>query len=269
MKAWQTIYDAWEHNTNLPVHCSRNDPCACNWPGSDHSGGTLKGEYGALCCSPCNGGACVTSIAFHNLTKGHTEPVTFPPDFAAFTQLESIHFECCDNNNIGGTIPDSFSTMKHLKTLVLNFMSLEGTVPSWLNGLTNLEVLNLRWNNNIGGTLPVLDKLTSLVEFGVGPWWSDSKFDPAPIPSWLQVAKGLQKLQMPNTSRVGKIPLWLQDRPLSNLELQNNALTGTIPDLDFEKFSTQNLPCNLHGNQGFKCPLPADADSRCGATCTW
>jgi hypothetical protein len=41
----------------LPAHHplgfanSRNDPCACNWPGSDHPGGILKGEYGALCCS--------------------------------------------------------------------------------------------------------------------------------------------------------------------------------------------------------------------------
>ncbi|XP_057839719.2 putative receptor like protein 25 [Cryptomeria japonica] len=57
------------------------------------------------------------------------------------------------NNNLRGSIPESFGAMAHLESLDLSRNMLPGTIPTDLVNITFLSILNLS-NNNLSGLIP-------------------------------------------------------------------------------------------------------------------
>ena len=85
------------------------------------------------------------------------------------------------------------------------------------------------------------------------------------ISSALTRLTGLNSLGLTYSQLMGTIPpVFTQLTDLSGLDLTDNQLTGTVPDL-FAHISADF--CDISGNH-FKCPLPAVAADKCGASCT-
>ena len=147
-----------------------------------------------------------------------------PADLGDLTMLTQLNLH---SNNLRGNIPDEIGNLGNLQRLFLHNNSLSGDfpnlsrlrnlerlwlsgtnqrvgmgdgIPTWLNGLTNLQELNL-WGNEIGGAIPNLSGLSNL-----------------------------KLLKLQNNSLTGTIPSWFGDmNGLSGLYLHANDLTGTIP----------------------------------------
>ena len=99
------------------------------------------------------------------------------------------------------------------------------------------------------------------------------------IPSALANMENLQSLNLLANRLSGTIPVgWGATTKL--LYFGCNALTGTIPEMDFETLNA-NQGCDFHDNaawckeyfgprpsNNFSCPLPAGAAQYCNATCS-
>ena len=124
------------------------------------------------------------------------------------------------NNLLNGSIPSTLSTLSNLQELRLGDNQLTGSIPSTLSTLSNLQILDLGMNSLSGS-----------------------------IPTELSSLSNLQGLYLNGNQLSGSIPSSLGN--LSNLQrlyLNNNQLTGSIP-LSFVKltklshffFSVNNL----------------------------
>ena len=67
----------------------------------------------------------------------------------------NLHTNC-----LSGPIPD-LSDMTRLEQLYLANNDLAGSIPSWLNEMTEMRELWL-WGNELSGTIPDLSGMTSL-----------------------------------------------------------------------------------------------------------
>jgi len=104
-------------------------------------------------------------------------------------------------NNLEGEIPTSIQNLKELKVLELSFNKISGNLPSSLGSLTKLEVLALNGNFLMGR-----------------------------IPSSLGNLKNLKQLHLSSNNLSGELPSSLDN--LSNLEVFNvfqNNLSGQVP----------------------------------------
>jgi len=113
-----------------------------------------------------------------------------------------LEFLALHKNGLNGMLPNSFTNLKEIWHLDLSDNELEGTVPTILGTLSNLEYLFV----------------------------SQNAFVPGPIPEFLTKLFKLEELSMKSTYRTGVIPPFLGD--LSNmvlLDLDNNQLSGAIP----------------------------------------
>ncbi len=162
------------------------------------------------------------------------------------TRVIGIHFV---NNNIGGVLPSSISNLSQLKslylakggiltipsilgqlsnldTLDLSFNDLSGIIPSSLGQLSNLVDLNLT-ANQLTGTIPEsLGQLGNLQSLDLG-----ANGLTGPIPDTLKHLSQLTSFNLNSNPIGGNIPLCLGQ--LTNLEflgLESDQLTGTIPD---------------------------------------
>ncbi|KAI3876792.1 hypothetical protein MKX03_037459 [Papaver bracteatum] len=131
-------------------------------------------------------------------------------------------------------------------------LGLKGLVSQNLNGLSNLEEINLS-RNQFFGSLPTLEGLSKLTE----AYFGDNEFDMIPsnfvqelhnlralsldnnplntnggwkIPSGLQQSSKLEVLSFAYSNLVGTIPEWLGTMPsLLILKLHHNRIYGVIP----------------------------------------
>ncbi|XP_059302784.1 receptor-like protein EIX1 [Lycium ferocissimum] len=71
-------------------------------------------------------------------------------------------------NEIGGSLPSSIGSLKHLKRIKLSGISLVGTIPDSIGNLSLLEELSLS-DNYMSGHIPAtLGKLSKLVDIDIG-----------------------------------------------------------------------------------------------------
>jgi Leucine-rich repeat (LRR) protein len=152
-------------------------------------------------------------------------------------------------NGLSKKIPDALRNLNKLQTLVLHGNAFTGTIPEWVPELSDLRVLDLAVNDMEGGlpsnisTMPVLQTL-NLERVGLS-----GKIDP------LSGIKSLEFLALADNLLTGPITdEFLQSMPdLSDLDLSDNSLSGTLPSTLFDHKSIKVI--DLHGNK-FKGPLP-------------
>ena len=178
---------------------------------------------------------------------------TIPSALSSLTGLTVLDLS---DNFLTGTIPD-LSALTNLTTLNLYFNQALtwAPIPTWINSLTSLTTLDLRWTNReYDGTnsIPDLSALTSLTTLRLagGSLGSSSPAFPdlsaltslqelfivatplasGSIPSWITNLTNLTTLNLAATNRTGSIPDLSSLSSLANLNLSDNNFTaGAIP----------------------------------------
>ena len=174
----------------------------------------------------------------------HSNALTgqIPSEIGNLRNLEQLLLH---NNSLSGDFPN-LSRLSNLEKLWLsgrnNRIGMGDGIPTWLNGLTRLEELNL-WGNEMGGTIPNLSGLRSLKLLKV-----QYNSLTGSIPTWFGSMNSLGGLYLHRNDLTGSIPRELgQLTRLRRLWLDRNELTGSIPP---ELGNMSNLgTLNLHTNR--------------------
>ncbi|KAI3713839.1 hypothetical protein L1987_72425 [Smallanthus sonchifolius] len=176
-----------------------------------------------------------------------------PESFKNFESLSYLSLSNCSFNNLSSSLqvlqhcpnltvlvltmnfhaeqlpPDGDLQFKSLKALVIANCGLTGGIPSWLNGLTQLQLLDLSWNE-LTGT----------------------------IPAYLGDFKSLFYLDLSNNSLSGEIPKNLTQLP--SLISREISLEEPCPDFPF--FKKRNTSSRgLQYNQIMSFPPSIDLSS--------
>ena len=183
-------------------------------------------------------------------SNSHTGAV---PDLRRITGLEELYLA----NNADYVTNDDGKKVK------IEGTGLTGQIPTWLNGMTNMEELWL-WGNSLTGTVPNLSGMTSLVKLKLA---NNNLMGGVPQAStlppnmtWLIIDRNPFGGSIPNLSSLSRLRLlWLHSNELTgsvptddmlpasldDLNLRDNRLTGGIPDLS----NLDNLTrLRLHNN---------------------
>ena len=167
---------------------------------------------------------------------------SIPNEIGNLTNLQWLFLH---NNRLSGDFPN-LSRLHSLTRLWLsgsnNRIGAGNGIPGWLNGMSNLEELNL-WGNQLGGPIPNLSGMTSLNLLKL-----QHNNLTGTIPSSFGNMTSLGGLYLHNNNLSGTIPPQLgRLTGLVRLWLDRNDLTGTIPSELGNMSSLRTL--NLHGNQ--------------------
>ncbi len=226
---------------------------------------------------------------------------TIPTSLSRLSEL--THLNLRSNPGLSGEIPDALGNLRNLRLLNLHSNShtgavpdlrgiagleelylannadyvtnddgkkvkiegtgLTGQIPTWLNGMTNMEELWL-WGNSLTGTVPNLSGMTSLDKLKLANNNLTGGIPQAstlpPNMTWLIIDRNPFRGTIPNLSSLSRLRLlWLHSSRLTgtvpagsnfpasldDLNLRDNMLTGTIPDLS----NLDNLTrLRLHNN---------------------
>ncbi|KAL5730514.1 hypothetical protein ACHQM5_003321 [Ranunculus cassubicifolius] len=129
-------------------------------------------------------------------------------------------------NRFTGSIPNEIGRVNTLVEISANDNKLSGSLPSSLLHLSQLVRLDVH-GNELSGDLPI----------GVGSWKKLNELNlrsnsfSGNIPVELGSLPVLNYLDLSNNLFVGKIPFELQNLKLSDFNLSNNHLSGTLPPL--------------------------------------
>ncbi|KAI2508081.1 hypothetical protein MHU86_6373 [Fragilaria crotonensis] len=169
----------------------------------------------------------------------------FPTELLALTGLHLLHMQF---SGLTGYLPTEIGALNKLKTLFIYNNDLTGSLPSELGLLTDLTSLELS-ENSFSGELPThLDGMTSLKVLHI----QQSK-DPAlsgNLPAFTNYPN-LQQLNLDNNAFTGSIPKkflqGIQDKskPVF-VSLAHNQLDGTVPS-ELDDFT--ELDIRLEGNK--------------------
>ena len=167
---------------------------------------------------------------------------SIPNEIGNLTNLQWLFLH---NNRLSGDFPN-LSRLRSLTRLWLsgsnNRIGAGNGIPGWLNGMSNLQELNL-WGNQLGGPIPNLSGMTSLNLLKL-----QHNNLTGTIPSSFGNMTSLGGLYLHNNNLSGTIPPQLgRLTGLVRLWLDRNDLTGTIPSELGNMSSLRTL--NLHGNQ--------------------
>ncbi|RHN58917.1 putative leucine-rich repeat domain, L domain-containing protein [Medicago truncatula] len=139
--------------------------------------------------------------------------------------LSSAFFISLSNNNLQGSIPHSLCKASNLQVLDISFNNISGTISPCLITMTStLEALNLK-KNNLNGSLPDMFP-TSCV---VNTLNFHGNLLHGPIPKSLSHCSSLNVLDIGSNQMVDRFPCFLTKIPtLSVLVLWNNKFYGSI-----------------------------------------
>ena len=129
------------------------------------------------------------------------------------------------NKSLNGTVPTQLSRLTNLEVLHLTFTELTGPIPRELGNLTNLTQLDL-FDNQLTGTIPPeLGRLANLQRLAL-----QRNQLIGTIPPSLGNLTGLRFLNLQENQLTGTIPRELGNlSALEQITLFRNQLTGTIP----------------------------------------
>ncbi len=156
--------------------------------------------------------------------------------------------QCCNGNNLTGSIPNQIGHLTGLKLLDLSYNQLNGELPVEISQLSQLEVLNV-WSNDLSGSpITGLQNLTSLESLLLGYNNFSGSLD------FLTGLQNLYDIQMPANNFTGEIPTGIGTLVnLLSLDLFNNNLSGEIPSSlgGLSKLSSIDI-----SNNNYSGPLP-------------
>ncbi|CAI6005554.1 unnamed protein product, partial [Closterium sp. NIES-65] len=170
----------------------------------------------------------ITAPSLEILDLGYNRLAAIADSLFSLTTLQQLYL---NGNVIPGTIPMTFSVLVNLDTLWLNNNQLSGTIPPLLVIMTQLRVLNLGRNLLTGeiasSVLQAADKMITRSATRV------SKAAAVAHPSVDDAPPKLESLCLSDNFLAGSIPPSLMNfNRLNDIQLQNNQLSGTIPNVD-------------------------------------
>ncbi|KAJ3107385.1 hypothetical protein HDU97_004267 [Phlyctochytrium planicorne] len=104
---------------------------------------------------------------------------------------------------MNGSIPEALANTISLRELDLAGNQLSGSIPSWISTLSNLESIDLSFNQ-LSGEIP-----HSICEL-----------------------KSLKHFSASSNNLYGELPAFLDGVPTSSIDVQDNFMSGKIPDVD-------------------------------------
>jgi Leucine-rich repeat (LRR) protein len=153
---------------------------------------------------------------------------SIPTSYGGLTQLRLLALH---ENDLTGTLPASLGSLRQLLYLYLSGNCLSGTLPDTLAALNRTRLLDVH-DNGLSGTLPAyFGNYTGLQFLALY-----SNAFSGSIPSGLSSLSALQELQLQDNDLTGSLtPLFepSAQTALGVVLLENNRLTGTLPDAAF------------------------------------
>ncbi|KAG5523229.1 hypothetical protein RHGRI_035148 [Rhododendron griersonianum] len=157
-----------------------------------------------------------------------------PSFFSNCTSLKSVDLSF---NQLSGEIPREFSSLRHLRHLLLEGNNLHGQIPDTFSLLVNLTVVDLR-QNRLTGNLPpsFFSNCTLLKNVDLS-----FNFLEGNIPE-IGSCQDLWNLNLYNNNFTGEIPFSITNATsMENLDVEYNFLSGelpskimeSLPDLEF------------------------------------
>ncbi|MEM7551345.1 MAG: hypothetical protein AAF363_16815, partial [Bacteroidota bacterium] len=168
-----------------------------------------------------------------------------PNEIGSLPNLKTLRINGL-NSNITGELPLSLGNLSSLENLSLTYfydaLEFDGSFPSWLRNLINLQRLDF-YATNITGEIPVwIDELSELVDIQLSR--SNIQGD---LPSSIGNLNKLKNLYLADNSITGTIPSSLASIPsLSFFYASNNNLSGSVPTEFTQQGSLRRL--YLSGN---------------------
>jgi len=114
--------------------------------------------YCAIVSHPCllsSYGCCIIKNTDDNNLNG-----TLPSELGSLPSLRALLLD--SNENIQGTIPESFKELSNLTFLDLDNNTLSGTIPEFLYGLSALLAVDLNYNDFSGTISSQISQLSNL-----------------------------------------------------------------------------------------------------------
>ncbi|XP_058219483.1 probable LRR receptor-like serine/threonine-protein kinase At3g47570 isoform X2 [Rhododendron vialii] len=151
-------------------------------------------------------------------------------------------------NQVQGILPSNLGTsLPNLQFLGLAYNSFTGPIPSSISNATNLDFLGLSYNN-FTGKMPALDKLRNLWMLAASSnHLGTGEADDLSFLSPLINATKFERLVLDDNGFGGMFPEAITNFSirLSNVQLQNNKLYGSIPRgignlVNLQLFNVQN-----------------------------
>ncbi|KPA77390.1 putative GP46-like surface antigen [Leptomonas pyrrhocoris] len=139
-----------------------------------------------------------------------------------FTEISASWF----GQQVTGTLPTSWGRLRKLRTLRLNYNSLNGPLPADWSGMSALQSLYLN-SNRLEGSLPGQWRLLSeLKDLRL----DNNSLSGALPAAWIRMSS-LKDLYLNSNALSGTLPAaWVALTALWSLDLSNNQLTGSIPE---------------------------------------
>jgi len=167
----------------------------------------------------------------------------FPSSFDKLIYLKYLYI-FNDEREYEGTPYTNANTIYWLSSLVfnipslieitLNYLNMQGSIPSSIASLTNLTVLNLAYNN-LNGQIP--NEIGSLQNLQILELQSN-QFSGI-IPTTIQNLSNLTIVELYQNQLSGSIPVLSNSQQLSVLDVRDNNLSGNWP---YEYFSDSSFP---------------------------
>ncbi|NLR10538.1 MULTISPECIES: hypothetical protein [Lactobacillaceae] len=159
------------------------------------------------------------------------------PKLANNSLLENLYLK---NNQLTGTIPDSYGDLPDLIDFQLDHNQLSGTLPAALGQAKNLSAIYLN-NNHLSGTIPTnwsdLQSLTTLdlAENQLGGTLDD-----------IDSFTNLSTIYLNNNEFIGELPAKWFTSKLTYFEASQNYFSGSLPDLSK---ATNLTTLSVHDNK--------------------
>ncbi|XP_062076439.1 receptor-like protein EIX1 [Humulus lupulus] len=201
-----------------------------------------------------------TNDSFHFLQSLELNDNYIHPLAITWLLNSSVHLTrlSLTDNSINGSFPNSFEQTKSLQFVDLSSNVVGSGVPKSLGNLTNLKSLDLN-SNNLGGTLhDLLQNLSGSTKNSLEILHlSSNQLGGMILDDFENIFLLLKELYLDNNQLEGPFLSGLKRFPsLENLDLDNNKLTGLLPNLssmpNLTRFSVSNnmfnrISCESNG----------------------
>ncbi|KAJ8765707.1 hypothetical protein K2173_014829 [Erythroxylum novogranatense] len=176
----------------------------------------------------------VLDLSFNNFSG------EIPASFGQFSSLKKLHLGA---NLLNGSIPSFLCNLSQLSVLQLGYNPFKPSpLPESIGNLSNLEILFLPYTNLIGEIPESIGKLVSLRNFDIS-----NNFVTGKIPDTISQLRSIEQIELFNNQLYGGLPESLSKlSTLLRFDASQNNLTGILP----EKIAAMKLESlNLNDNK--------------------